>query len=1219
MKNRVFNVAVTCLSMMAAVTSCVNEKYEMSHENLDLNATVFQEGLCIPLASTGKVRMDSLMSKFGLSEQLAQYMVIGDDGSYILNITDNDPMDLTDKLGQLSKPLNVNKVSVAKSLGFSLSGVGGESFGFSGTEFKVEGDLTGKIPSFDVTMPAIREQFAADANIREYSSKLGDINIGLDFDVENFSAVHDLYALDSGMSVPQSLLGSSDADRLMSLEQVSSAIGCREFIFNSKVEGTSVQAHLEHEFPKEVKSVTDLHVAKNAKLKMVLKVENPFFEGGSIVPHLDIDLEDIFHLADKDGVVYHDHIISDFILNSSNDWTARGEYEITGIVLDNTKDWKYAVNADGETVLCLNKIVDMEVSGTLRNEGLTTTLNRLNTWLVEHPTDRTVNMSLEVSLENLVIDDATIELNPISTDVQESFSVDFPEIMLPDGVASVESVTFSEESAIDFLIDANNLSNVSDLSLQVESMEVTFPSKMIVHGADEDNKVVLPGGDISEGPLSGKIRILGIKLEHPDASGMIAAVSEQVNVSLKCTVAGGLHTGDLPKTKDDDVSFKGEVEAVLNVKDFSVLSDGLGVSSEKNPDVFKMDEIKIEVPESLSEIQGLAVRFKGDPVMTIDVDLPNVHMDIGPYGDEGLKIKLPEMLKLKTDGSYPYLRWFDNIQNALIFPQGTDMPDRLELPLECLVINPVKEDGKCYTKGAIEVTGGIGILPGEVITKQDLDILSGEQISFAFNAVIPAMEVDGVSMQAYSSTIEQTVELAPFKTVSLPEQVTYIDRLSLKDVYLSIEMKSGEDFPELGENAVLSFGADITLPDFIVVDDPRYNDGKLSVRGVLERQASGQLTVMVEPVKIIALQIEKSVKDLSSIKGDIRIEGNVNISGATLDTDQWLGGKSHKIDMTASVASIVDGVVQDKLGIGTVSAKIDYSINPSEFVLDMSPLTGILTDEKLSVKLDLASVFVSLGINTNVGIPMAADISLVPYYDNQAGTPDYKRITIDGAASSDEQKQTDIQLDLASLLYQDAAKTKMLDSVRVSFVAGSDPERLCVYDPSAEYNLSVGYAARVPLAFGKDFEVIYKDTITDLPEVLGTIMGYGGSLGIGGEVENSLPFNISMKVKLLDSDGNVVGESSTDGPLIKSADAQDRAVSSKLTFLISPFDKFSVQDIASMEFELKADTSTAAGKSLKEDSYIKIKSLYALVPQGINIDLSEWLTAKDREEENDNN
>ena len=61
-----FNGVVTSVIAAVAliyVTSCVNSKYELSEENLDLKVTVFQEGVSLPLGSTDKITLESLYAQ----------------------------------------------------------------------------------------------------------------------------------------------------------------------------------------------------------------------------------------------------------------------------------------------------------------------------------------------------------------------------------------------------------------------------------------------------------------------------------------------------------------------------------------------------------------------------------------------------------------------------------------------------------------------------------------------------------------------------------------------------------------------------------------------------------------------------------------------------------------------------------------------------------------------------------------------------------------------------------------------------------------------------------------------------------------------------------------------------------------------------------------------------------------------------------------------------
>ena len=89
------------------------------------------------------------------------------------------------------------------------------------------------------------------------------------------------------------------------------------------------------------------------------------------------------------------------MLSAENDWTAVGEYDITGLVLDDG-DWKTAPNNAGENVLWLNKTVDVTVSGQLGYDGLMTSLSYLDNWLEKHTSNREVRISVGLEFVDFV-------------------------------------------------------------------------------------------------------------------------------------------------------------------------------------------------------------------------------------------------------------------------------------------------------------------------------------------------------------------------------------------------------------------------------------------------------------------------------------------------------------------------------------------------------------------------------------------------------------------------------------------------------------------------------------------------------------------------------------------------------------------------------------------------------------------------------------------------
>ena len=90
MKKTVFSwltsIFVAIVSVLS-VLSCVREEYTVSEDNLNLEMTVFQEGVQIPLGNTDSLKVKDLLEAFGTedSEEYLQYLkTYGPDGAYAI-------------------------------------------------------------------------------------------------------------------------------------------------------------------------------------------------------------------------------------------------------------------------------------------------------------------------------------------------------------------------------------------------------------------------------------------------------------------------------------------------------------------------------------------------------------------------------------------------------------------------------------------------------------------------------------------------------------------------------------------------------------------------------------------------------------------------------------------------------------------------------------------------------------------------------------------------------------------------------------------------------------------------------------------------------------------------------------------------------------------------------------------------------------------------------
>ena len=87
--------------------------------------------------------------------------------------------------------------------------------------------------------------------------------------------------------------------------------------------------------------------------------------------------------------------------------------------------------------------------------------------------------------------------------------------------------------------------------------------------------------------------------------------------------------------------------------------------------------------------------------------------------------------------------------------------------------------------------------------------------------------------------------------------------------------------------------------------------------------------------------------------------------------------------------------------------------------------------------------------------------------------------------------------------------------------AGTDSNDDCVLEPDADYILKADYALDIPMRLGDEFKFEFRDTLSGIDPVVSTIFRTG-NLVLTGEIESSLPFELDLKARLFDADGNAI-------------------------------------------------------------------------------------------------
>ena len=1215
LSNRVTALFVALFSAYILV-SCVQEEYEMSEENLNLEVTVFQEGVELPLGSTDKIKIGDILEKY--APEIAEDFAC-EDGTYAFCM--NDTYNLSDQLSFLNERFSIDGFTASESFPFNLSDVNVSDVSIPEINIPYSQNLSEVIPSVDLKFtPSGLNPITETADISDYMP--GDMDIDVeDYDCDGvFATVRPVSInLSNPILAPYAdveLPISSEDPADITIESLLKTANVKGFAVDM-LNDIEIKEHLEipvqFTLPEMITAVNGVQFDEAAQVRISLDLsDNLFFTSGKIIPHLDIDIHEIFHLTDEENSNHPltiDHIIDDFTLTGEgeNPYSASNTYGVKSLTI-NEGDFK----KDKDGCLVFDKVLPVIPSISLRYEGLKTSLAKIAT----HP-GGPVTMSLKVEFLNFKIDNVEVAVEPVVTEISADLDLSFTQD-LPDLVGGVQSVSFASGSGLSLDINVANLNRISGLDLSVESLDMQFPKGIKVQGADASNKVTLPIGSLKDGKITKKILVNGIEFDQASQKPGKISFSGKVNVEAKAVASlkpgQYLNTKDLPASASEDISLSVAPAASFEVSDFKVDFDGYyyEISEEK--------AIEFEVSKEVAELGKVVIIPETEdgqtPVITIDIDIPQTRIPIGPSEAEGLVIDFPDMVVFKELPAEikPYYN-----DGKLVFTDK--LPAHIELPIDYIEAEAVKtvkwdedaqEEKEVYAvTDMFKVEGEVGAAPG-IVVKADLDALTAPDAVVAFSAYVPKMVPSSVNIDMYEVEVpEKTIELGDEINLStLPEELVAIGEILLKDVALDIDVNV-PGISALVKDADVSIDLEVALPEIIMLEN-ELNDGVLEIRGKLDGES-----IEIEPVRILGLKIDKSASELTEFMKTMKVTygGAVTVKDASLDVSGL-----DDLNLNVDISLMTEGTV-NKIEISKVTGKIDYEIDPITMDVDVSSLTKSLDSKNFNASLDLNRFSLALELKTNLSIPLLADLSITPYKDGIAGTPlelpEPLKIDVPESAgepavirywvSSFEGEDPYmpagyklITFDILSLI------ADVPDKLVMSLTAGTDPESEASIVHSDEGPvLEASYSFNLPFEFGEDMALEFSTVISDLPEELGTILQYG-SLALTGEIESTLPLGLDMTYNFLDSKGNRIDLAEDAGKqAIQPGTISGEAVKTDLNILVGVKKNADLSDIDSIELVFKA--SSVAGAPIKNDSYIKAK-LQARVPEGVTLNLKDFMS-----------
>lgn len=1133
--------------------SCVNEEYDMSEDNLNLEVTPFEDGLTLPLGSTDPIKLKEL-----LKDVDSDILGTGENGAY--SISFNDSFDMTDQLSSLKDLVDIPDVDFSQKVVFQMNDVDVSDVKVAAQDYAFEHDLSASVNVPDVTMPAVTEKIEVAAGLNDYAPSASDMVIDM------AAVEHDMEFM-SLSDAADDLAGVVEEDTPLSLEDEMFA----DYLVTSVEFEVKETVGMNISLPKGINSVDQIVLSDKAAIKVSMELVNSFLYSGALIPDVDLDLSNIFHLKGITGGVAH--LEDDFRLTEDNNYKQSVVYYIDSLAVTSA-DWS---RKDADSPYVLDKEFAVEAGGDILFENLMTTVNLIRNC-------KNIDVKLVIEFVDLEIADVVMGIDPVEIAQENTVPMSMDNLEIPEAIESLGGVTFAAGSGIDIVVKAQNADKVRGLDLGLETLAITFPKALAVEGADADNKIIIADVDLAKG-VEKHVNITGLTL--PEAVDGKISFNENIEVKAVANAAGKVHSADLPSSAANDVKVLVNVESSLEVADYQVKMAGYDYELAIEPEV-----IKVEIPEALADLDEIVIYPEGTPVVKISFDIPELALDVTPSA-EGLNISFPEIMKFKElPSSYNY----DLASNSITL-KGS-FPAEVSLPVDKLVLKPVQDpaDGKYYAEGEVNVKGGVSLAAG-TLNKADVESLSNAG-KIAVVAHVPELVPSSLALDRFETSIREEVEIDLLSADDMPEELVAVNTIELNDTYINLSLDASA-LPELGD-AVLTVDLAVDLPDMIKVTGADA-DGNIRLSGKIDDKGM----IVIDPVKVEALDL--TGKDISKgIKDVIVIDGTVALENAAIDVEEWLG-KDLEIGFKAGIEDI---------DIAKVSGKVDYQVDPIVESVDLSDFASALGDMGAEAEFDFNHAHLALEVVSNLGVPVEAVVELVPYYNGKADESKIVPATLilqptesaDQILVSkfwiayDEDRMPDgytfVKADILSLLRE------IPEKLEFRLAACTDPERESVLEPSADYILSAVYLFQLPLEFGEEFKITYRDTISDLPEILGSLLAKGSKVKLAGEIVNSLPLCLDLRLNFLDSNGNVVPLAEGCG-VQKIAPCNPDASASVTPLEIVLAVKEGVNaDITSLELMFNANSEGVAGIPVTEDAYLQAV-LQLVLPEGITVDLKD--------------
>ena len=321
---------------------------------------------------------------------------------------------------------------------------------------------------------------------------------------------------------------------------------------------------------------------------------------------------------------------------------------------------------------------------------------------------------------------------------------------------------------------------------------------------------------------------------------------------------------------------------------------------------------------------------------------------------------------------------------------------------------------------------------------------------------------------------------------------------------------------------------------------------------------------------------------------------------------------------------VMPSVSVGDLEVGEIVGKVNVDIDPVNEVVDLGDIPDFLKDK--DVVLDITHPMITLEVGNTTGVPVVADLELLPMVgDNviengkivlNGGEIAVKAADVMGdytwtnffISNSNEGMEPGYEYvgvsNLPNLIRQ------IPDEIQIKMTAVADESQEHRFDLShGDYEMKVKYNVNVPLQFGEDLLVVYRDTVNDFNKDIADYVKYVEAVEMELQVENMIPLGMNCSIVALDVEGRALPdiEVSSDMPIEPADWENGKPVMKTSEFTITLTEKVEgeMEKLDGLGMEIKAHASEGVhGAVLKKDQYLRLSGKMR-IPGGISVDIDD--------------